>query len=90
MSVKLVYIKRIKVHGPPALSEYKCRLNGFSNSVNYEILTGLVDLGKAVDVIYLDFRKAFDTFSHNILVENLVAHSLDGSTPYWVKNWLYG
>ncbi|KAK4832481.1 LOW QUALITY PROTEIN: hypothetical protein QYF61_023528 [Mycteria americana] len=49
----------------------------------YKQVTHLVDEGKAVDVIYLDFSKAFDTVSHSTLLEKLVAHSL-------VKNWLDG
>ncbi|MCQ4078919.1 hypothetical protein FK519_29625, partial [Klebsiella pneumoniae] len=43
----------------------------------YDQVTHLVDEGKAVDVIYLDFSKAFDTISHSILLEKLVAHGLD-------------
>ena len=53
-------------------------------------MTRLVDEGKAVDVVYLDFSKAFDTVSHSILVEKLAAHSLDGHTLCWVKHWLNG
>jgi len=49
-----------------------------------------VDEGKTVDVVYLDFRKAFDTISHSILLEKLPVHSLDGHTLHWVKNWLDG
>ena len=49
-----------------------------------------MDEGKAVDVVYLDFSKAFDTVSHSILVEKLAAHSLDGHTLCWVKHWLDG
>ncbi|KAK4823720.1 hypothetical protein QYF61_005989 [Mycteria americana] len=52
--------------------------------------TCLVDEGKAVDVAYLDFSKAFDTVSHNIPLEKLAAHGLDGRTLCWVKNWLDG
>ncbi|GAB0183681.1 mitochondrial enolase superfamily member 1 [Grus japonensis] len=53
-------------------------------------VTHLVDEGKAVDVVYLDFSKAFDTVSHSILLEKLAAHGLDGHTLCWVKNWLDG
>ncbi|GAB0195496.1 hypothetical protein GRJ2_002014900 [Grus japonensis] len=53
-------------------------------------VTHLVDEGKAVDDIYLDFSKAFDTVSHSILLEKLVAHGLDRCTLHWVKNRLEG
>ncbi|KAK4806707.1 LOW QUALITY PROTEIN: hypothetical protein QYF61_027708 [Mycteria americana] len=56
----------------------------------YDKVTCLVDEGKAVDVVYLDFGKAFDTVSHSILLEKLAAHGLDGCTLLWVKNWLDG
>ncbi|GAB0208453.1 mitochondrial enolase superfamily member 1 [Grus japonensis] len=56
----------------------------------YDQVTCLVDEGKAVDDIYLDFSKAFDTVSHSILLEKLVAHGLDRHTLCWVKNWLEG
>ncbi|PKU30031.1 rna-directed dna polymerase from mobile element jockey-like [Limosa lapponica baueri] len=56
----------------------------------YDKVTRLVDEGKAVDVVYLDFSKASDMVSHGILLEKLAAHGLDGSTLRWVKNWLEG
>ena len=56
----------------------------------YDKVTRLVDEGQAVDVVYLDFSKAFDTVPHNILMEKLAAHGLDGCTLRWVKHWLDG
>ncbi|KAK4814187.1 hypothetical protein QYF61_011910 [Mycteria americana] len=46
-------------------------------------VTQQVDEGKAVDVTYLDFSKAFDTVSHSILLEKLAAHGLGGCTLCW-------
>ncbi|GAB0195155.1 mitochondrial enolase superfamily member 1 [Grus japonensis] len=57
---------------------------------SYDKVTHLVDEGKAVDVVYLDFSKAFDTVSHSILLEKLAAHGLNRRTLCWVKNWLDG
>jgi len=36
-----------------------------------------MDEGKAVDVIYLDFSKDFDTVPHSILLKKLAGHGLD-------------
>ena len=56
----------------------------------YDKVTCLMDKGKAVDVVYLDFSKAFDTVSHSILLKKLANHGLDWHTLRWVKNWLDG
>jgi len=56
----------------------------------YDQVTHPVDNRKAVDVVYLGFRKAFDTVPHSTLLEKLAAHSLDGSVLHWVKKWLDG
>jgi len=54
----------------------------------HDQVTRLEDEGKAVDVVYLDFTKAFDTVPHSILLEKLAAHGLEGCTLRWIKNWL--
>ncbi|GAB0207843.1 mitochondrial enolase superfamily member 1 [Grus japonensis] len=56
----------------------------------YDGMIGWVDEGRAVDVVYLDFSKAFDTISHNILVSKLRKCGLDEWTVSWVENWLNG
>jgi len=49
-------------------------------------LTCVVDEGEAVDVVYLDFSKAFDTVSHSILLEKQAACGLRECVLCWVKN----
>ncbi|GAB0185716.1 mitochondrial enolase superfamily member 1 [Grus japonensis] len=56
----------------------------------YDGMTSWVDEGRAVDVVYLDFSKAFDTVSHNILVSKLRKCGLDEGSVRWVENWLNG
>jgi len=43
-----------------------------------------------VDVVYLDFSKAFDTVSHNILIDKLRKCGVDEWTVRWIENWLNG
>ncbi|CAM4715938.1 unnamed protein product, partial [Lepidochelys kempii] len=54
----------------------------------YDEITGSVDEGKAVDVLFLDFSKAFDTVSHSIPVSKLKKYGLDECTIRWVESWL--
>lgn len=61
-------------------------IEGRSNLISfYEEVTLLVDEGKAVNVVYLSFSKAFDTVSHSILLEILAAHGLDPCVVCWVE-----
>ncbi|GAB0208399.1 mitochondrial enolase superfamily member 1 [Grus japonensis] len=56
----------------------------------YDKVTCLVDEGKVVDVVFLDFSKAFDTVPHSILPDKLSNCGMSGFTVCWVKNWLKG
>ena len=56
----------------------------------YDGMTGRVDEGRAVDVVYLDVSKAFDTVSYNILLEKLRKCGLDEWSVRWIENWLNG
>ena len=44
-----------------------------TNLINfYDEMTVLVDEGRAVDIVYMGFRKALDTVSQKILLEKLL------------------
>ncbi|CAM4569974.1 unnamed protein product [Lepidochelys olivacea] len=54
----------------------------------YDEITGSVDEGKAVEVLFLDFSKAFDMVSHSILASKLKKYGLDEWTIRWIESWL--
>jgi len=56
----------------------------------YDGMTGWVHEGRAVDVVYLDFSKAFDTVSHKILLGKLRKCGLDEWLVMWIEKWLSG
>lgn len=56
----------------------------------YDKVTHLVDQGRPVDVIFMDFSKAFDTISHSILLDQLFSIQLDKCIIEWVNNCLTG
>jgi retron-type reverse transcriptase len=49
-----------------------------------------LDKGEPVDVIYLDFQKAFDKVPHKRLLEKLRAIGIRGILLNWIKQWLSG
>ena len=48
------------------------------------------EAGNPMDIIYLDFSKAFDKVPHLRLIEKFKAHSIEGNILRCVKNWLSG
>lgn len=50
-------------------------------------MTGLLDKGRAMDIAYLEFRKAFDPVSHKILTEKLMKNGPDEQTENWTEDW---
>jgi len=55
-----------------------------------EEVTNYLDSGYPVDVIYLDFQKAFDKVPHRRLILKLAAHGIGGEVLKWIENWLSG
>ena len=47
-----------------------------------------MDEGKVVGAIFIDFRKAFDSVSHDILYYKMHACGLSGKLLCWLKSYL--
>ena len=53
-------------------------------------LTELLDKGEPIDIVYLDFRKAFDSVPHERLLTKLKAYGVTGNVLNWIMNFLKG
>ena len=53
-----------------------------------EEITKWVDDGSPVDVVYLDFQKAFDKVPHQRLLLKLKAHGIVNDVINWIEKWL--
>jgi len=54
----------------------------------FEEVTKLLDSGQPVDVIYLDFAKAFDKVPHVRLLQKIKSHGIAGKILTWIEFWL--
>ena len=55
----------------------------------FETVIKDLDLGNSVDVVYLDFAKAFDKVPHGRLIRKLEAHGIQGKLLKWIESWLH-
>ena len=53
-----------------------------------ELWTEEVDMRNSVDVIYLDFKKAFDTVPHQRLLKKLSSYGIQGKLYSWIEDFL--
>ena len=51
-------------------------------------ITKWVVAGSPVDVIYLDFQKAFGNVPHQRLILKLKSHGMGNSIINWIEQWL--
>ena len=87
MIVHLVKFQLIKASQHGFMNSKSCQ----TNLIEYlDTLTSLVDAGHDVDVIYLDFAKAFDKVPHRRLLQKLEAHGISGHVLQWIGCWLGG
>ena len=60
-----------------------------SNLLSFlERTTAAVDKGEAVDIVFLDFAKAFDKVPTKRLLKKVWAHGIRGKIYDWIKVWL--
>jgi len=50
--------------------------------------TKVLDKGNCVDVIYLDFQKAFNSVPHKRLLYKLATFGIQGELQKWIENFL--
>jgi len=55
-----------------------------------QALTEGIDEGEDMDVVYLDFQKAFDKVPHERLVLKLKDMGIGGEIAQWIESWLEG
>lgn len=55
-----------------------------------DIWTEILDNGGAIDAVYLDFAKAFDTVPHQRLLLKLAGYGISGRLLEWIKHFLTG
>jgi len=53
-----------------------------------DFVTNYIDQGYPIDVIYLDFQKAFDKVPHKRLKMKINAMGITGDVFYWIEDWL--
>ena len=70
---------------------FMARKSCLTNLLEYlEELTTLVDQGHAVDIVYLDFAKAFDKVPHKRLLLKCEGLGIRGKVLAWIGEWLAG
>jgi hypothetical protein len=52
--------------------------------------TRILDEGEAVDAVYLDFAKAFDSVPHERLLRKIQALGIQGNALQWIRDFLVG
>jgi hypothetical protein len=55
-----------------------------------DVITGAIKNGHSVDLVLLDFAKAFDKVSHAKLIQKLKAYGIDGILVKWIESFLTG
>ena len=84
----LTHLKKNKLINP-SQHGFLPKKSTSTNLVAYlEYVTKKLDEGQPVDVLYLDFSKAFDKVPHGRLVQKLKTYNLSNKLIAWIEAWL--
>ena len=56
--------------------------------VHFETIYEALITNSQIDIVYLDFAKAFDKVSHKIVIEKMLDHKISGKIGRWIKEFL--
>ena len=76
----------LSVHQHGFVKKKSCLTNLLES---FEKWTSIADEGTPVDVVYCDFRKAFDTVPHRRLLMKLSAYGLKDQVLAWLRDFLH-
>ena len=75
----------ISIHQHGFVNKKSCLANLLET---FEDCTKILHDGKSLDIIYLDFQKAFDTVPHCRLVRKRSEYGIKGALLNWIKDFL--
>ena len=56
----------------------------------FEEITGNLDRGNGVDIVFLDYQKAFESVPHRRLLSKLSSYGIGGNILKWIQEFLCG
>ena len=56
----------------------------------FHTMFSVYDKSRAIDILYLDFQKAFDKVPHKRLMAKVRSYGITGEVADWIENWLTG
>ena len=68
---------------------FQSGMSCFTNLLMFlEEVTKCLDEGSPVDILYMDFMKAFDSVPHHRLLKKIESHGISGKLLKWIEAWL--
>jgi len=93
MIVRDALTNHLDFHALNRSTQHRFRKGGscLSNLLEFlDNVTNSLESHDSVDVIYLDFAKAFDKVPHLRLLEKIDKHGIEGKVRRWLQEWLSG